>query len=63
MTTTYNSWPGLKLLGEAIIKMPKKEEMIENRTAQSNLTGNNYAIPEIPSEYFKCVENLKIFFE
>ena len=48
MTTTYNSWPGLKLLEKAIIKMPKKEEMIENRTAHSNLTGNNYTIPEIP---------------
>ena len=51
MTTTYNSW--LKLLEKAIIAMSKKEEMIENRTAPSNLTGNNYAIPEIPSEYFK----------
>ena len=53
MTTTYNSWFGLKLLEKVIIALSKKEEMIENRTARSNLTGNNYAIPEIPSEYFK----------
>ena len=53
MTTTYNSWSGLTLLEKGIIAMSKKEEMIENRTAGSNLTGNNYAIPEIPSEYFK----------
>ena len=51
MTTTYNSWLGLKLLEKATITTSKKEEMIENRTTRSNLTGNNYAIPEIPSEY------------
>ena len=57
------AWVKITRKSHKIIKMPKKEEMIENRTARSNLTGNNYAIPEIPSEYFKCVENLEIFFE